>query len=338
MQAELDQALIANSDQSGLQESLEAANREIDRLSAEITTPTDQITTMGDEAARVELALMDLQAFYASEQENSANENAETLASINSELQLARQEIINLGEENAMLTRELSDLIEVSVEAQLETQEAFDDFLSRCEENGSCAIIDDAGAIDPAAIQIENENMENQLRAALLELEVLKAQQYVRVERLAQWLTGQMVGRQNQAAIEFEPRRFSLLQDLLFDTNSATLNEAGQTELQSLALILLELEDERVREQVLLAGYNDPVDWVLQIAGHADTRPISGGPFIDNWQLASERALSVLRFLEGEGVPPNRLQAASNGDRKLVEGRDGEDAVNRRISFTVAIR
>ena len=171
------------------------------------------------------------------------------------------------------------------------------------------------------------------------ELEALRAEPYVRVENVANWLADKMLGREDQSVIQFEPRRFSLLQDLLFDSNSATLKAEGELELRRLAFILEELESNAsVREEVLFAGAEVPVDWVLQIGGHADPRPINGGPFADNWELASERALTVLRYLIDQGVPAYRLQATSFGDQKLVDGQEENDDVNRRISFTVAAR
>ena len=224
-------------------------------------------------------------------------------------------------------------------------QKAYDDLQARCSKEAegatatNCPVIDDTDALDPTVIVLQGDDYEAQLRAALMELELVKSQPYVRVENVAAWLTEKMVGREDQTAIEFEPRRFSLLQDLLFDTNSADLKPEGEEELRRLSLILRELEQNPgVRQQVLFNGYQTPVDWVLQVAGHADPRPISGGPFADNWELASERALTVLRYLEDQGVSPDRLQSASYGDKKLVQGREFDNDINRRISFTVGIR
>ena len=281
---------------------------------------------------------------------DSVAERDETIEALKAELEAATQIVgegsLSTARTDAELAEALAQIealnaqiaaLMAEAEAAKDAQAALSD---RCATDGSgCAVIDDENAVDPMTIVIEGDDLEAQLLAARLELETLKGQQYVRVERVSEWLTAKMVGREDQAAIEFEPRRFSLLQDLLFETNSAELQPAGADELRRLALILRELdENPSVRQQVLFAGYAQPVDWVLQIAGHADARPISGGPFADNWELAAERALTVLRFLEAEGVASKRLQAASYGDKKSVAGRDDSDDVNRRVSFTVGIR
>ena len=278
------------------------------------------------------------------ELEDRANTLEDEVAVQNDTIEALKDEladaVVKVGEVSLSATRASAELQAAQAKEAAAAIAAHEEIQARCADlENKCAVIDDPEAVDPAAIVIEDDNLAADLLKARMELEMLKGQIYVRVERVAEWLTAKMVGREDQAAIEFEPRRFSLLQDLLFDTNSADLKPAGEAELRRLALILRELEENpSVRQQVLFAGYAAPVDWVLQIAGHADSRPISGGPFADNWELAGERAFTVLRYLQAQGVSPTRLQAASYGDVKPVVNREDENDVNRRVSFTIGIR
>jgi chemotaxis protein MotB len=49
----------------------------------------------------------------------------------------------------------------------------------------------------------------------------------------------------------------------------------------------------------------------IEVTGHADGVPIGdGSPYADNWELATARALSTVRWLERRGLKANQLVAA----------------------------
>jgi chemotaxis protein MotB len=77
------------------------------------------------------------------------------------------------------------------------------------------------------------------------------------------------------------------------------------------------------------------VDWVVQVTGHTDRRPIATREFPSNWELSTARALSVVRFLMANGVPPERLQAAGMAEFQPIDERDDEIGWrrNRRIEI-----
>ena len=81
------------------------------------------------------------------------------------------------------------------------------------------------------------------------------------------------------------------------------------------------------------------IPWVLQIDGHTDSIPIRGY-FVDNWQLSTERALSVLRLFISKGIPPERLSATGYGEfQPLDKGKSEENLKrNRRIELTITQR
>ena len=83
------------------------------------------------------------------------------------------------------------------------------------------------------------------------------------------------------------------------------------------------------------------IPWVLQIEGHTDSDPIAENPFFrDNWDLSTERALSVVRFLRSKGIPANRLAAAGYGEFQPIDMRNSEEAKqrNRRIELKLTQR
>ncbi|MEL0023611.1 MAG: OmpA family protein, partial [Alphaproteobacteria bacterium] len=76
------------------------------------------------------------------------------------------------------------------------------------------------------------------------------------------------------------------------------------------------------------------------VEGHTDNIPIRAGRFTDNWDLSTERALSVVRFLAAQGVPANRLAAAGYGEFQPLDAADTDDArrKNRRIEMKITQR
>jgi flagellar motor protein MotB len=110
---------------------------------------------------------------------------------------------------------------------------------------------------------------------------------------------------------------------VLFSTNSAELQTEGRDLLHTLVAPL----------QV----YLDDRDEMLMVSGFTDNRPIQKGNlhFRDNWELSSERALTVTRSLIEEGMPASLVFAAAFGAQQpVVENIDNESrAKNRRVEM-----
>lgn len=123
--------------------------------------------------------------------------------------------------------------------------------------------------------------------------------------------------------------RFVFQSEVLFDTGSAELGEAGRQQIGQLAATLKEVA----------ARIPGDIDWVLRVDGHTDRRPIRTREFPSNWELSSARALSIVRFLIGEGVPPRRLIAAGFGEFRPLESANTPDAWqrNRRIELRLTL-
>ncbi|MEJ0067671.1 MAG: OmpA family protein [Pseudomonadota bacterium] len=69
--------------------------------------------------------------------------------------------------------------------------------------------------------------------------------------------------------------------------------------------------------------------------------PIHNAQFASNWELSTARAVSVVKFLIDQGVPPDRLAATGFGEfQPLDSARDDEISRrrNRRIELKLTER
>lgn len=125
--------------------------------------------------------------------------------------------------------------------------------------------------------------------------------------------------------VHIQGDRFVFQAEVLFPSSSDVMNIEGAEQIDKLATAIVQLEKEIPKE----------INWVLRVDGHTDIRPISSPEFPSNWELSSARAISVVRQLIAQGVPPNRLVAAGFGEFQPVDRSDTEDAYrrNRRIEL-----
>ncbi len=125
--------------------------------------------------------------------------------------------------------------------------------------------------------------------------------------------------------------RFVFQSEVLFPVGGSDLDDTGRAEMEKLAMALLDLAREIPSE----------INWVLRVDGHTDNAPLSGtGRYRDNWELSSERATSVVKYLISRGVPANRLVAAGFGEfQPIAEGDTPETrSQNRRIELKLTER
>jgi len=124
--------------------------------------------------------------------------------------------------------------------------------------------------------------------------------------------------------------RFVFQAEVLFPKGKAVLNDAGQAEMLKLADALKQLERE----------IPDDIAWVLRVDGHTDTDPMQNAEFKSNWELSASRAISVVNYLESQGVQSRHLVAAGFGEFQPLVPGDSEDAKseNRRIELKLTER
>lgn len=155
-----------------------------------------------------------------------------------------------------------------------------------------------------------------QAQAALAAMR--EAQEALRARLSAELASGD--ARMNDSGGEVT---LALDERILFPPGEAALNERGQEVLARVAQSLATLRDRMVR-----------------VEGHTDSTPIdvNADRFPTNWELSTARATTVVRFLEQQGVPPDRLVAVGWGEHRPVA--DNRTAAgrrrNRRIEIIVA--
>ncbi|HET7255631.1 MAG: peptidoglycan -binding protein [Xanthobacteraceae bacterium] len=178
-------------------------------------------------------------------------------------------------------------------------------------------------ALEEALDATEKKDKESQARIADLgqRLNIALAQRVQELSRYRSDFFGRLraiLG--NRPDIRIVGDRFVFQSEVFFDTGKSTLDKPeGRAELDALAAALLELEKKIPGE----------IAWVLRVDGHTDVRPINSPQFKNNWELSSARAISVVQYLIGKGVSPQRLVAAGFGEFQPIDSDKTEEAFNR---------
>jgi len=112
----------------------------------------------------------------------------------------------------------------------------------------------------------------------------------------------------------------ALPNDVLFDSGKTNVKTDGQGALQNVAQVLSTIKDRR-----------------FLVAGHTDDVPIHTARFPSNWELSTERAVEVTKFLIANGMQPQTLAAAGYGEFDPVAPNDSTEhrAQNRRIEIVL---
>ncbi|OHD63051.1 MAG: endoflagellar motor protein, partial [Spirochaetes bacterium RBG_13_51_14] len=93
-------------------------------------------------------------------------------------------------------------------------------------------------------------------------------------------------------------------------------------------------------EKIMTIMNNYPENRII-VEGHTDNVPISTSRFRDNWQLSTERALSVLNYiLRDKKLNPARFSAAGYGEFNPIVPNDtpANKALNRRVDIVLVPR
>lgn len=109
----------------------------------------------------------------------------------------------------------------------------------------------------------------------------------------------------------------------------ALLFNSGKAEVREDALPVLD------KVGVILERYANSI---IEIEGHTDNVPISGGKYADNSELSCARALSVFNyFLETTNLEPSMIKYAGRGEYVPVADNSTEEgrARNRRVEIRI---
>ena len=124
--------------------------------------------------------------------------------------------------------------------------------------------------------------------------------------------------------------RFVFQSEVLFAPASAVLADSARQQLTPVVNALREIQS-RIPPNI---------DWILEVEGHTDVRPINSTAFHSNWELSTARAVSVVNFLVDQGIPAEHLSAAGFGEFQPLDRGTTEDAYrkNRRIELKLTQR
>ena len=173
---------------------------------------------------------------------------------------------------------------------------------------------------DQIAIANLGKSLNNALASRVQELQQFRSEFFGRLRDV-------LKGRDD---VQIVGDRFVFQSEVLFAPGQANIGATGQQQLSQLAVALADIA----------AKIPDDINWVLQVDGHTDNLPVRAGRYADNWDLSTERALSVVRFLVSQGVPAARLAATGYGEfQPLTSGDTSEDRrLNRRIELKITQR
>jgi chemotaxis protein MotB len=111
---------------------------------------------------------------------------------------------------------------------------------------------------------------------------------------------------------------------ILFDSGKASLKGSAKGDLDHIVSVL----NDKYRNRM------------IDVVGHTDNDPIRKSSWKDNWELSSQRALSVLRQLNTTGIPDDRIRAIGCGSGKPIAPNTTASgkAKNRRVEIVVHMR
>ena len=191
----------------------------------------------------------------------------------------------------------------------------------RIEElTGLLAEKDKQASRDKVAIANLGKSLNNALASRVQELQRFRSEFFGRLRDV-------LKGRDD---VEIVGDRFVFQSEVLFAQGQANIGSDGREQLAKLADALADIADKIPSD----------INWVLQVDGHTDNVPVRAGRYTDNWDLSTERALSVVRYLNQQGVPATRLAAAGYGEYQPLDSADSHEArrKNRRIELKITQR
>jgi len=146
--------------------------------------------------------------------------------------------------------------------------------------------------------------------------------------------------RQNREQIKLELQQLIQKYDLFGSINLRETETAVKLEIDEKILFKLGVADLTENGEDVLAKLF-PILKTRQgnifIEGHTDSLPIATQQFPSNWELSTQRATTVLRFLIAEGIQATRLRAIGFADTQPVAKNDTAQgrAKNRRVSIVI---
>ncbi len=308
-------------------------------LSASIAQLNQQIAIGNDVRAALAQRLTVAQGQQA-QAAKAQQDLAAQLAAANSRAAAAGLEVADATQERASLAARLD-----ASQAQLaEANKARDQLAAQAAEDKTFS---DSARAQIALLNQQVEQLRAQIAAVARALDLaeaagrdkdvqianlgqkLNAALAAKVEELQQYRS-EFFGRlrqvlANRPGISIVGDRFVFQSEVLFPVGSAELTDAGVAQINTLADTVKQIMPEIPAN----------IHWILQVNGHTDRQPIKGGRFATNWELSAARAITVVKLLIADGVPPEHLAATGFSDYQPLDSADTPEAYakNRRIEL-----
>jgi len=228
----------------------------------------------------------------------------------NQEISTLQQDKSALEQQKATLEKDNADMKQQI--SSLELQKAAAEQSAGALEQQKSAAEQHAGSLEQQKSAVEQQN------ARLIAASQQQQRQYqALVSRLSSEVEkGQLQVKQYQNMLTVE-----LAEQVFFDSGRATLKAEGKKALKDVGEALKGLDDK-----------------IIRVVGHTDNKPIKKSLqaiFPSNWELSVARAATVVRFLQGVGVPPEGMIASGRAEYDPVAPNDTPEGrqKNRRIEI-----
>lgn len=298
-----------NTDLAGQRSAADALKVERDQL-------TERLTSMLAERERLTAALQE-----------SAKEAEAKSADLQKEVERQRLELTRLAAslaaantEKGKLFGDLTEEQKLSAEQKAAVVRLTAELAALKEEFGRLNAALDAADVKAKEQQAQIIDLGQRLNRALAS----------KVEELARYRS-EFFGKLREALrgqrdVQIVGDRFVFQSEVLFPSGSAQLQPGGEKQLANVAQRLVEIASRIPKD----------INWVLQVDGHTDDKPIRNALYPSNWELSAARAIAVVKFLHSQGIPNDRLVAAGYGEYQPLSSID--TARNRRIELKLTNR
>jgi len=315
---------------AGISSLLDATTKERDSLVTQLANATATLSLQDSEIKQLTAIQAQTEESLETARQTIAERVAAleaielTLAEAQAKLMESEVEIADAAARNVSSLARISELETKNVASRAEVAQmtnAVTALRLRIEELTTLLAEKEAQAArDKIAIASLGKSLNNALASRVQELQRFRSEFFGRLREVLR-------GRDD---VRIVGDRFVFQSEVLFAQGAASLGPEGEEKLGQLAVALNQIA----------AEIPEDIDWILQVEGHTDDIPVRAGRFADNWDLSTERALSVVRFLAESGLPANRLAAAGYGEFQPLDDAGSDEARrrNRRIEMKLTQR
>ena len=315
---------------AGISSLLDATTKERDSLVTQLANATATLSLRNSEIRQLTAIQAQTEESLEAARQTIAERVAAleaielTLAEAQAKLMESEVEIADAAARNVSSLARISELETKNAASQAEVAQmtnAVTALRLRIEELTSLLAEKEAQAArDKIAIASLGKSLNNALASRVQELQRFRSEFFGRLREVLR----------SRDDVRIVGDRFVFQSEVLFAQGAASLGPEGEEKLGQLAVALNQIA----------AEIPEDIDWILQVEGHTDDIPVRAGRFADNWDLSTERALSVVRFLAESGLPANRLAAAGYGEFQPLDDAGSDEARrrNRRIEMKLTQR